>query len=176
MKHLGYVLSILSLASASFSLPADAQDEPCQPQAAAVEAASAAAEPIDEAYGNTLQQLSNLIAPAAQEAPELIGAETDLLGQLASIQVAAALQRAGAQDSASADAASAAANAQIGVDLAQIQAGMVGPNGSPRPSVAQISNLALQAQDQAQAVSNVNQNVASAAEALAACAEAAAGA
>ena len=49
-----------------------AQDNPCQPQVDAVDAATAAAQPVDEAYGQTIEQIGALAGAFVQEAPELV--------------------------------------------------------------------------------------------------------
>lgn len=166
---------VMTLALAAVSLPAvtQAQDVPCLPQATAADAAAAAAAPLNEAYGQTLEQLIALSGPMANEAPELIGVQADLISQLTGIQQAAFIQSLGgaAQDTGAADAAAA----MVDADIAQLQAGLVGAGGQPRPSVTLIANMALQAKDQAQAVASANQNEFNALQALTSCAEAAAG-
>ncbi|MBV9897168.1 MAG: hypothetical protein JO020_23635 [Chloroflexi bacterium] len=146
---------------------AQADDGPCAAQLVAVQAASAAAEPLDSAFDDTLQQM--LALPLASEAPELAGFQLDVLTQLAQVQAAALVRGTGTTAVPNDASDTVAPWAQIDADLAQVQAGIVGPDGQPRSSVNAFTVLVQRAKDQAQAVAQVNEQLGEAVQAVGAC-------
>jgi hypothetical protein len=150
------VFAILLLVLSWVAPAVAAQDFPCQAQLIAVQTAAADAAPVDATFEASVQQIVVLSGGLSAEAPEVLSIQADILSQLAQVPLTAV--EAGATGPA--DAANNWVTVRAPTDLALLQASLVGPDGTPRPSVASLIVAVQQVQQQAVAVGAANQKLA----------------
>ncbi|GAC1314705.1 MAG: hypothetical protein NVSMB2_04610 [Chloroflexota bacterium] len=122
-----------------------AQEEKCAKESVAADSAAAVLEVDDAAYLSTIEQIIAL-SGALSAYPELAGLQASLIvdaTQLLATSQDGAIDRNAARDWAQSTAQG---------EAAQIQAGLVGPDGAVHPEVQQLFGLEQVAAQQAQAM------------------------
>ncbi|MBV9168744.1 MAG: hypothetical protein JOZ81_01505 [Chloroflexi bacterium] len=143
--------------------PAMAYGIPCPDQTAAAGQAGVTSEAVGESWANTVQSIADSKDSISTEAPEVLPLWQTIMGQLGAIDVPVPGNNAPGgpvQHWINVDSVS---------DLTKLNAGLAGPDGTQRASVARLAALVTQAQSQAVAVGQANQQLTDAVTELAHC-------